>query len=125
MIKFLKRILKDQKGFTLIELVFAVIILAVLAGVALINLGSTEDDAKNARVEADLRTISTAIKVYKAKEGHYPAKLEDLTSAGTNYQPMLDEIPSDPWGSDYIYEIDEETGKITLKSANGETRTMK
>ncbi|HOJ79146.1 MAG TPA: type II secretion system protein, partial [Bacillota bacterium] len=65
MIKFLKRILKDQKGFTLIELVFAVIILAVLAGVALINLGSTEDDAKNARVEADLRTISTAIKVYK------------------------------------------------------------
>jgi len=122
MLKFL-RMLKGQKGFTLIELVFVVIILAVLAGIALLSLGSTEEDAKAAAVKADFRALATAIKVFRVKEGSYPASLADLITSGTHYQPMLDEIPADPYGTAYGYT--DNTTSALISSAGGDSMTVR
>lgn len=130
MMKLLRKI-HEEKGFTLIELIFVVIILAVLAGVALINLGSSEDDAKEAAVKADLRTLATALKVYKAKTGSFPASsLDDLATASGSYQPMLDEIPVDPFASNgtdkYNYTRAEDGSSATVSSDRaGFSRTVR
>lgn len=115
----IRELFHNQKGFTLIELVFVVIILAVLAGVALLNMGDTEDSAKDAKVKADFRAMATAIKVYKVKTGNYPANLTALTTASGSYaSPMLDEVPVDPYsatGAIYTSTTDADDG-VTITS---------
>jgi general secretion pathway protein G len=128
-IKLLKK-MRSQKGFTLIELVFVVVILAILAGVALINLGSTDTDAKVSAAKTDMRTLATAIKVYKAKTGTYPVGLSDLTVAtgtgSTKYNPMIDTVPTDPSnsGSDYGYNQGTDMATLTRGSSSTEQATM-
>ena len=99
------KIMKSEAGFTLIEIVFVVIILAILAGVALISFGGLDTQAKDSRVQADYRTLATALKAYKALTGAFPASLNDLLTANAPYQPLLDEVPIDPY-TNAIYGYD-------------------
>jgi general secretion pathway protein G len=119
--KLLKK-MQSQKGFTLIELIFAVVILAILAGVALINLGTTDTDAKKAAAKSDIRTLATALKVYKAKEGGYPDTLAALTSTGSKgYQPMIDAIPEDPTNAGSAYDYTTTPSKTAILQCSDST----
>ncbi|HOP73915.1 MAG TPA: type II secretion system protein [Bacillota bacterium] len=91
-------IFESEHGFAMVKLIVAVIILAVLAGVALVHMGGSEENVKASIVKADLRMLATAIKVYKAKEGDFPESLSDLLKEGTKgYKPLLNELPMDPF----------------------------
>lgn len=98
MMKFLKRF-SGEKGFTLIEIMIVVIILAILSGVALISFGGLDTQAKDARVQADMRTIATALKAFKALDASaaFPATLAALKSDSGNYHALLDSVPNDPY----------------------------
>lgn len=101
------KMLKREDGFTLIEIVFVVIILAILAGVALLSFGGLDTQAKDSVVEADFRTLATALKVYKAQTGAFPTALSDLETASGNYEPVLDSVPEDPYNPGNPYEYDD------------------
>lgn len=58
-----------KKSFTLIEIIFVIVILAILAGVALPMLGDSTDDSKRSKEIADLSTIITGIQMVRAKAG--------------------------------------------------------
>ncbi len=99
------KLMKSEAGFTLIEIVFVVIILAILAGVALLSFGGLDTQAKDSRVQADFRTIATAIKAYKAITGSFPANLNALTVDAAPYSAVLDSVPIDPYtAAAYTYD---------------------
>lgn len=52
---------KVQKGFTLVELIVVITILAILATIAFISLQGYSQDAKNSKVNADIRTLASAV----------------------------------------------------------------
>jgi len=120
MLKFCQRIWRDQRGFTLIELVVVVVVLSILAGVALLNSGGTEEQAKISVAKADLSSLTVALKVYRLNVGSYPTNLTFLLNATSKYQPMLDLLPVDPYavnGTDgYNYTYNATTKTCTLSS---------
>ena len=97
----------DRLGFTLMEVLVVVAILVILAGTASIFMFKYLDEAKTNRAQADIRTLSTACKAYKLKNGDFPESLNELwqPSDGST-KPYVDSQAAlvDPWGKQYSYD---------------------
>lgn len=63
---------KQQQGFTLIEILIVVAIIAILASVVLVGLGPTQRAGRDARRLSDLREVQTGLELYYNKCGYYP-----------------------------------------------------
>ncbi|QDV28133.1 prepilin-type N-terminal cleavage/methylation domain-containing protein [Aureliella helgolandensis] len=64
-----------RRAFTLIELVIVIIIIAILAAVAVPKFIDRADDAKLSATKQSLSTLRSAIELYRADTGAYPATL--------------------------------------------------
>jgi len=71
--------IRARRGFTLIELVVVIAILGILAGIAIPRFLDATATARGAKIVADLRTIDSAIVIYNAKTGSFPADTTALT----------------------------------------------
>lgn len=101
----MRKFLTSQKGFTLVELLVVVVVIGVLAAIAIPKFTSATDDAKIAKIKADMRTIASSIALYQARyNGGSPPDLTTLKTA--NY---LSSVPTPPagatglTGTDYSY----------------------
>src|SRR5437016_2026650 len=63
---------KSNPGFTIIELLIVVAIIAILAGIAVYNYLDAQTRAKVARVKSYLRTVVTGLEAYRADANSYP-----------------------------------------------------
>lgn len=64
--------MNHKKAFTLIELLIVVAIIGILAAIAVPNFLNAQVRSKVARSEADIRSIATAVEMYKLDNNHYP-----------------------------------------------------
>ena len=81
-----------ERGFTLIELLIAVAIIGILAGIAVAQLRSTPQRAKEAVLKQDLFVLRDLLDQYFADKGKYPDSLETLVDEG-----YIRRIPTDPF----------------------------
>ena len=103
---------KNQKGFTLIELMLVVIIIGALTAMVMPRLAGRTEQAKISAAQADVSAnIATALKLYELDNGRYPSTEDGglqalFTKPGnaTNWNgPYLEKKPLDPWGKEYQY----------------------
>ncbi len=82
--KFKGGVEMGRKGFTLVEIMIVVAIIALLAAIAIPNLLRARHNANEAAAQATLKTISTAMESYRAAQTPpaYPAAMSNLTAAG-------------------------------------------
>ena len=68
-----------RKGFTMIELIFVIVILGVLASVAIPRLAATRDDAEVAKAATNLTTAVSDITAYYTAKGNFSGVTSDFT----------------------------------------------
>lgn len=68
----------DQRGFTLLELLIVISVIAVLVGLLLPAFGRVREGAREKRADVEARVIEQAIGAYRLRTGRYPAPVRDL-----------------------------------------------
>jgi general secretion pathway protein G len=93
--------IRARAGFTLIELMVVVIIIAALAGMVLPRVLPAADEAKKKIAAGDIAGLSVALKMYRLQNDSYPSGGNDaLKQLVPKY---LEKAPRDPWKRDYNY----------------------
>src|SRR6187399_2854756 len=102
----------NRSGFTLLEIMLVVAIIGVLLAAAIYKMAPALDVAKGMRVKADIQSIRTSLLSYNGSNGFYPSSEQGLQAlvtrpgsepAPTSWRRLMDDLPKDPWGSNYIY----------------------
>ena len=105
-----RRIVQRQNGFTLVELLIVVVIIAILASITIVSYNGIQDRARYSVEQNDIDTINKAILLYQAQYGVYPhrgtAGGNVITQQGTsvpfttlddNFVPeFLSKVPTPP-----------------------------
>ena len=103
-----------RRGFTLIEIMIVVVIIAALAAMVVPRLAGRSEQAREAIAKSEIYSeISTGLKLYELDNGNFPTTeqgLAALLAAPTseprarNWQgPYLEREPADPWNNAYRY----------------------
>ncbi len=95
-----------KKGFTLIEILIVVAIIALLATIVLVGVGSFRSKGRDARRISDLNNVRNVLELYFSKEGKYPdvATWADLEVEIKAADIGVSYLPHDPTtGWDYGY----------------------
>lgn len=123
----------NRSGFTLIEIMVVIVILAMLAALVGPKLMGRTDDAKITDARVQIRNLETALKLYKLDNGAYPSTEQGLGALVArptvglipkNYKEggylESKKLPKDPWQGDYIYVSPGEHGDYDLSSCGAD-----
>ena len=111
-----------KPGFSFIEIMIALLIIGVMAGVLVPNLMRFVGRGERTAATQSLKVIKQALQEYKIDNGKYPEKLESLVvkpeDASSWQGPYVGdsekgsaELPKDPWGQDFKYQLNERGAK--------------
>ncbi|MEW6607395.1 MAG: type II secretion system major pseudopilin GspG [bacterium] len=106
--------MRNNKGFTLIELMLVIIIIGILVAMVLPRFAGRTYQAKIARAKADIVSISVALDMYELDNDSYPTTEQGLSALRqkpttppipNNWKGtyLKKKIPVDPWNNPYHY----------------------
>lgn len=120
--------MKKYQGFTLIEVMVVIVILAILAAIVVPRILKRPEQARIVAAKQDILAIQNAMALYKLDNGFYPSTSQGIqalvTKPSTSPVPQnwasdgyLKTIPKDPWGQQYHYMHPGEHGDIDIWSS--------
>ena len=101
-----------EAGFTLIEIMVVVAIIAILGATVVPLIMDRPDQARVVRANADISSFESALELYKLDNFAYPSTEQGLQALvekpsgdpePQNWKPYVKTLQQDPWGRDYLY----------------------
>ena len=99
-----------KKGFSLVEILIAVTIMAIVAGGAMVLYTNYEKQARRKTTVTSLRTVKGAIEAYHSDASKYPGKLQDLVTKpkdvdAEDWMQHFSKVPVDAWKQPFRYKL--------------------
>ncbi len=104
--------LRRNSGFTLLEMVIVLGIIAMILGGAIFSMQKIGAAAKLKQVDSDFRSMQSALAMYKLNAGTFPTTQQGLkalvekpssTPVPRRWAQVMDKVSLDPWGVEYGY----------------------
>ena len=108
---------RSSRGFTLIEIMVVLIIIAIMASFIVPSVISRPDEARATKVKNDIMALEGALDLFKLDNGRYPSNSEGLSIlASGEVNTYLKRLPLDPWGSPYQFSNPGKNSNIDIYS---------
>ena len=112
---------KGQRGFTLVELLLVLVILALIAGLVLPGIIGKAESAKAKAASSQISRISMSVESFYLDTGNTPSSLDELVNepsgvTGWNGPYIKNSLLKDPWGQPYQYQVPGEHGDFDIES---------
>ena len=112
---------RKQRGFTLVELLLVLVILALIAGLVLPGIIGKAEGAKARAASSQISRISMAVETFYLDTGSTPGSLSELVDEpgdvrGWNGPYIKSSILKDPWGKDYQFRNPGQHGDFDIYS---------
>jgi general secretion pathway protein G len=110
-----------QSGFTLVELLLVLVILALIAGLVLPGIIGKAESAKAKAAASQISRISMSVESFYLDTGNTPSSLEELVNEpsganGWNGPYIKNSLLKDPWGQAYKFRVPGEHGDFDIES---------
>ena len=126
--------MKKNEGFSLIEILVAVMIITILASTVAVFVFHEPGKAKRAKAMTEIGSFKMALGLYRTNHGNLPTERQGLNALCSipTVEPIpvnypvetgyLDrrEMPMDPWGNEYVYRVQGARCEIISYGADGE-----
>lgn len=106
--------IRRRAGFTLLEMVIVLGIIALILGGVGYKMLGIQDAAKLKRVESDFKSFQSALSMYKLNAGSFPTTQQGLnamvikpstTPVPRRWVQVMSSVPNDPWDVPYLYKF--------------------
>ncbi|BCU79034.1 type II secretion system major pseudopilin GspG [Luteolibacter sp. LG18] len=100
-----------RKGFTLLEMVIVLGIIAMILGGAIFAMKGIGNQAKITQTTADMKSLGSSLEMYKINAGNYPTTQEGLDAlvhrpaSARKWAQTMTAVPTDPWKNQYGYKF--------------------
>lgn len=115
-----------KQGFTLVELMVSLVILALLASTVSVSIRSYLIRSKQSIAKIEISRMSQAVEAFYATFDRYPTNdegIEVLVSKSDEFpEGLLDFLPSDPWGNSYEYRSPGDSTPFEIVSLGADRR---
>jgi type IV pilus assembly protein PilA len=111
MLRKIRKLLKKQEGFTLVELMIVVVILGILAGIGVQQYGNIQERAKKAADDANKKVLTNAANMWLIMNGGFEGENEATKTFEGEENDLVpdyvDEWPMNPYSNkrDYVVTI--------------------
>jgi len=116
----------SNRGFTLLEIIVVVAIIAILAAYIAPKVAGRVDDARISKAKSDIRVLESSLELYKLDNFSYPTSEQGLEAlvnrpSGDNAKNWreggyIKKLNKDPWGNDYVYQYPGSNGEFDVYS---------
>jgi general secretion pathway protein G len=110
-----------QRGFTLVELLLVLVILALIAGMVLPGIIGKAESAKAKAASTAISRLSLSVEHFYLDTGNTPSSLDELVNepagvSGWNGPYVKNSLLKDPWGQPYRYRAPGDHGDFDIQS---------
>lgn len=118
--KYAKTMRRGQRGFTLLEMMVVLVIIATIAGTLAVNIMGKQDKANVELAKAGIANLEGAVADFKRETKRYPNSLGELVERPSDVKYWSGYAKAaqieDPWGNEYQLKIPGEHGRVDIYS---------